>query len=158
MKVLAIDPGYDRLGVAVLEHSSRRETLLHSDCVFTNKQNDVHQRMSAAGEVVERLLATYQPDALAIETLFFNKNQKTALRVAETRGIVLYLACRNGCAVREFSPQEVKVATTGYGKSDKRAVADMVRRMVRGAPQQAFDDEYDAIAVGVTCLVHDRRG
>lgn len=100
------------------------------------------------------LLTTYSPDTLAIETLFFNNNQKTAIGVAQARGIIIYLAQVAGCKVYEFGPQEVKVAVTGYGKSDKHAVIDMVLRLIPDAPVKALDDEYDAIAVGITCLAH----
>lgn len=156
MRVLAIDPGYDRLGVAVLEQDSQRETLLHSDCVLTDKQADLTDRLHTAGEAVAALLATYEPNAVAIETLFFNKNQKTAIGVAQVRGICIYLAKQAGCSVHEYGPQEIKIAVTGYGKSDKAAVLDMVQRLISNAPQDALDDEYDAIAVGITALAHLR--
>ena len=71
--------------------------------------------------------------------------------------MLMYIAQANKCAVYEFSPQEIKVAITGYGKSDKQAVIDMVKRLVPNAPTNALDDEYDAIAVGVTCLAHHGR-
>ncbi|MAZ30063.1 crossover junction endodeoxyribonuclease RuvC [bacterium] len=156
MRVLAIDPGYDRFGVAVLEHGAERETLLHSGCVLTDKQANLPDRLQVVGEAVEELIATHQPDTLAIETLFFNKNQKTALGVAQVRGICIYLAKHAGCQVVELSPQEIKIAVTGYGKSDKRAVIDMVCRLLPDAPTDALDDEYDAIAVGITTLAHHR--
>ena len=68
----------------------------------------------------------------------------------------MFLARKHHCVVYEFGPSEIKVATTGYGKSDKAAVVQMVKRLVKGAPETALDDEYDAIAVGVTCLAHHR--
>jgi crossover junction endodeoxyribonuclease RuvC len=89
---------------------------------------------------------------MGIETLFFNKNVKTAIGVAQARGTLLYLAKQAGCTVYEFGPQEIKSAVTGYGKSDKQGVIDMIMRLVKNAPVKALDDEYDAIAVGVTCL------
>jgi Holliday junction resolvasome RuvABC endonuclease subunit len=70
--------------------------------------------------------------------------------------MIIFLAQKAGCTIYEFGPQEIKVAVTGYGKSDKTAVIDMVKRLVRGVPEGALDDEYDAIAVGVTCLAHYR--
>ena len=77
--------------------------------------------------------------------------------VAQARGILIYLAQVNGCTVYEFGPQEIKIAVTGYGKSDKNAIIDMVKRLVPEAPKAALDDEYDAIAVGITCLAHHGR-
>ncbi|MDC1205553.1 crossover junction endodeoxyribonuclease RuvC [Candidatus Pacebacteria bacterium] len=156
MKVLAIDPGYDRLGIAVLERQNGKEILLHSSCIETNKDADLNMRLYELGDAVEKLLIKYKPDCVGIETLFFNKNIKTAIGVAQARGIVVYLAQCAGCIVYEFGPQEIKIAVTGYGKSDKSAVIDMVKRLVMNTPEKALDDEYDAIAVGITTLAHHR--
>jgi len=156
MKVLAIDPGYDRIGIAVLTHSTEGEILHHSACLLTDKQQPFTDRLYSLGQQIEQLLLTYTPDTLAIETLFFNKNIKTAIGVAEARGAILYLAKKHGCVIYEFGPQEIKIATTGYGKSDKQAVIMMVKKLVKNVPQDALDDEYDAIAVGITCLAHYR--
>jgi len=156
MRVLSIDPGYDRLGVAVIEKREGKEHLLFSDCITTDKTMDISDRITALGDAVADILKKHKPDALAVETLFFNQNKTTALAVAQVRGIVMYLAHKASCTVYEYNPQEIKVAMTGYGKSDKKAVTDMVKKLVVNAPQKAFDDEYDAIAVGVTCLAHVR--
>ena len=152
MRVLAVDPGYDRLGVAVLEKQAGKEVLLHSTCVETSKTKTLSERLHHLGETLNSLLHEYRPDQLAIETLFFNKNVKTAVAVAQARGVILFLAEQAGCSIAEFGPQEIKVAVTGYGKSDKQAVIDMVKRLVSDAPTDALDDEYDAIAVGITAL------
>ena len=156
MKVLAIDPGYDRLGVAIMEKKDGKEILIHSECIETKKADTLTQRLLILGQRIEALIATYQPTAVGIETLFFNKNQKTAIGVAQARGIIIYLALKSNCAVFEFGPQEIKVAVTGYGGSDKTAVIAMVKRLVANVPNNALDDEYDAIAVGITCLAHHR--
>lgn len=156
MKIIAFDPGYDRLGVAVLEHHEGKERLLFSTCVLTNKTDPLPDRLLTIGHTVENLLSTHQPDALAIENLFFNKNIKTAFGVAQARGIIIYLAKHAGLRVYEFGPQEIKIAVTGYGASDKTAIYQMLKRLIVNTPQKAYDDEYDAIAVGITCLVHHR--
>lgn len=157
MKVIAVDPGYDRLGVAVLEIESGVEHLLYSGCIETSKELTLTERLLTLGDEFASLLAAHSPDSLAIETIFFNKNQKTAIGVAQARGILIYLAQTHNCAVYEFGPQEIKIAVTGYGKSDKTGVIDMVKRLVPAAPETALDDEYDAIAVGITCLAHHGR-
>lgn len=154
MKVLGIDPGYDRLGVAILEFENGREMVRYSDCILTDATLPLSERLFTLGEQFNTLLTTHQPDAIGIETLFFNKNQKTAIGVAQARGIILYLARSHGATIYEFGPQEVKVAVTGHGASDKKAVIDMVLRLATGVPERAHDDEYDAIAVGITCLAH----
>lgn len=152
MRVLAIDPGYDRLGVAVMEYVDGKEHLIFSTCVLTDKKSDLADRLFVVGSTVSELITTHQPDTVAIETLFFNKNIKTAIGVAQVRGIILYLAKKAGCTIYEFGPQEIKVAVTGYGNSDKDAIFSMVNRLVPNIPQNTLDDEYDAIAVGITCL------
>ena len=157
MRVIAVDPGYDRLGVAVLELENGKEKLIHSSCIETKKSDTLPDRIFVAGEEFTKLLNIHHPTALAIETIFFNSNQKTAIGVAGIRGMLIYLAKQKSCDVYEFNPQEIKVAITGYGKSDKTAVIDMVKRLVPLAPQKALDDEYDAIAIGVTCLAHHGR-
>ncbi|MFZ2253141.1 MAG: crossover junction endodeoxyribonuclease RuvC [Minisyncoccia bacterium] len=156
MKVLALDPGYDRLGVAILEKNGNEQTLLYSSCIETDRTLSIPDRLLHIGTGVASLLHKYSPEAVAIETIFFNKNIKTAIGVAEARGIIIFLARQAGCTLYEFGPQEIKVAITGYGKSDKLAVIAMVKRLVKNAPQEALDDEYDAIAVGITALAHHR--
>jgi len=156
MKVLGIDPGYDRLGIAVVEKENGQEKLLFSECILTDKNADLGARIHIAGQSFNKLLEVHKPDAVALETIFFNKNIKTAIGVAQMRGVLLFLAKEAGCVVSEYGPQEIKTAVTGYGKSDKKAVIDMVKRLVKGVPNSALDDEYDAIAVAVTCLAHYR--
>ena len=156
MRVLALDPGYDRLGVAVLEKNRDSQILTHSTCVETDRTLPLPDRLLHIGSAVSSLLTEYQPSVVAIETLFFNKNIKTAIGVAQARGIIIFLAKQAGCTLYEFGPQEIKVAVTGYGKSDKVAVIDMVKRLVKNAPMNALDDEYDAIAVGITAIAHHR--
>lgn len=155
MRVLAIDPGYDRLGIAVLEGDSSRPTLLMSDCV-TPAKGAASDRLTEISLSVEQVVHEYTPDTLAIETLFFSVNKKTALGVAEARGAVLSVAGRANIPVVEYSPQAVKIAVTGYGKSTKAAVAMMVPKLVALSPKKRLDDELDAIAVGITALASAR--
>jgi len=156
MRVLAIDPGYDRIGVAIMEKKDNVEKLIHSECILTDKKAELTKRLFDLGTQIEALIEFYKPDALAIETLFFNTNQKTGIGVAQARGIIIYLALQAHCVIYEYGPQEIKVAVTGYGKSDKKAVIDMVKRLIENVPETAHDDEYDAIAVGITYLAHYR--
>lgn len=141
--VLAIDPGYDRLGVAVFEG----EALLASEC-FTPKEKDFHERLCAIYKKVGEYIDTYSPNALAIETLFFTKNQKTAMRVAEARGVILLAAAEKSVPIFEYSPQEIKIAVTGVGNADKGAVMRMVPRLIKLPEGNRKDDEFDAIALG----------
>lgn len=158
MRFLGIDPGYDRLGLAIVERDSHnKEFVVFSECFETDKKLEVNERLFAVGTHLTNIFETYKPHALGIETLFFNKNQKTAMAVAGVRGIIIYLAQAFNCVVQEYHPQEIKVAITGYGKSDKTAVTNMVQRLVANCPVSAKDDEYDAIAIAVTGLAHTGR-
>ena len=156
MRVLACDPGYDRLGVAILEKENGKEHLIFSSCVTSDKNMTIADRLLAIGTTFSALIDTHKPTHIALETLFFSKNVKTAMHVAETRGLLLYIARSKGCTVIEYTPQEVKVAVTGYGKSDKTSVTAMVKRLVPSVRAGALDDEYDAIAVGITALASIR--
>lgn len=156
MRVLAIDPGYERLGIAVLEirrgEPRQKERLLYSSCIQTPKTLAHEKRLLAIADAVTETIAEWKPEALAIETLFLHTNHKTAMAVAETRGAVLVEAARAGLAVYEYTPLQIKIAVTGYGRSDKRQVAEMVKKLIALSPKKRLDDEYDAIAVGLTCL------
>jgi crossover junction endodeoxyribonuclease RuvC len=155
MKALGIDPGYDRLGVAIIEHTDR-ERVVYSTCIETDKHTPLPERLVQVGDALAAILTTHQPDVVGVETLFFNKNVKTAIGVAQARGIIVYLCHKHNCSLYELGPQEIKIALTGYGKSDKAAVIDMVKRLVADVPDGALDDEYDAIAAAVTALAHHR--
>ena len=158
MKVLSIDPGYDRMGVAILAHTKTGEKLLYSDCFMTQARDPFAKRLRAVGEEVIRLIEAYTPDVIALETLYFNANQKTALAVAEVRGVIHFIATVRDIPIDEYTPQQAKIAVTGYGKSDKRHVATMVERLIHPVKRIVYDDEYDAIAIGITCLSNRRQG
>lgn len=156
MKVIAIDPGFDRLGVAILEKEASEEKLLFSDCLLSNKKEKYEDRLKDLGERLETLIEEYKPEIFACEALFFAKNQKTAIDVAGARGMFLYIARKHSLPVYEYKPNQIKIAMTGYGSSDKNQVTDMVKRLVVIEKEKALDDEYDAIAVGLTCLATER--
>jgi len=151
-RVLAFDPGYERLGVAVVEKIKGKETLLYSDCVRTSAALAFPERLRILGEAAEDLVVLWKPEAVALEHIFFEKNAKTAIGVAGVRGMLAYLAATRRLPVFEYTPLEVKVAITGWGKSDKAGVGQMVKRLVNVPPKKRLDDELDAIAIGLTCL------
>lgn len=151
MRILAIDPGYDRLGVAVVEGNASRPTLVWSDCIQPEKGAH-EERLARVSEAVTAAIKEYAPDILAIETLFFNKNIKTAVGVAEARGAILSAAGSASLPVVEYSPQQVKSAVTGHGGADKGAVARMIPKLLILPKKKRLDDELDAIAIGITAL------
>ncbi len=152
-RVLGIDPGFDRLGLAILHGSGQKQELLHSECVTTSAKEAHETRLLKLGTRVREVIRKWQPESIAIEKLFFNQNTTSALKVAEARGTILFLAAEAGLSVYEYSPQDVKIAVTGYGKADKKSVWVMVSKLVQiKTKAKKLDDELDAIAVGITHL------
>lgn len=156
MRILGIDPGYHRCGYAVLEvvqGSAARWRLLASGSVVTDPAAGMAQRLSALSSELEMLLTLWQPQALAVEELYFAKNAKTALGVAQARGVILAACAGAGLSIAEYAPSTVKSQLTGSGKADKAQVAFMARRLTGSgsdAPDAgALDDELDAIAVAL---------
>ena len=156
MRVIGIDPGYDRLGVAVLEGTAHSQTLVYSTCLVTEKKLPLSKRYHQIGIELAHIIEKYAPERMGIETLFFNKNIKTALSVAEARGVILYVAECAQLSIHEYSPQAIKIAVTGHGASSKDQVSQMLTRLIKNIPTGMLDDEYDAIASGITCLVSER--
>ena len=152
MKVLAIDPGFGRCGVAVLEGSGSKAALLHSSCIETEAKSEFSQRMLFVANEVIRLIDKYSPDTIAIEEIYFTNNAKTAIHVAEIRGMLIYLAASHGIPLVEFNPLTIKIAITGYGRATKEQVIKMTEKLVTLPKKKMLDDEYDAIAVGLTAL------
>lgn len=150
MKVIGIDPGYERLGVSVVEKNNDKEKLLYSNCIKTPKNSDFNHRLEIISRNITELIEEFSPENLAIESLFFNKNQKTVMRVSEVKGAIINIALTNKLKVYEFTPLQIKVAVTGYGRSDKRQVISMVKNLIEIEKDIKTDDEFDAIAVAIT--------
>ncbi|MFA7315260.1 MAG: crossover junction endodeoxyribonuclease RuvC [Candidatus Paceibacterota bacterium] len=157
MKLLAIDPGFERVGVAVIERQPKqKDILVFSECFKTSAKIPFPERLTQIGTEVERIIQEYTPVALAIEKLYFTSNQKTVMGVSEARGVIIYSASRNGLDIFEYTPPQIKVAVTGYGKADKQMVMNMVPKLIQIEKQIRSDDELDAIAIGLTCLACER--
>ncbi len=153
MKILGIDPGYDRVGIAVIENN----ILLHSECFSTDSKEDFHIRLRDVGKRINKVISDFSPDVMAIESLFITKNQKTAMKVAEARGVISYEASLENIPIFEYSPPQIKVAITGHGGSDKSQIIKMIPLLLKIKAKKALDDEYDAIAVALTCQAHEGR-
>lgn len=155
-RVLGIDPGYERLGIAVVEKQNNKEIVVYSECFHTSKTSPFPERLFLIGEKIGAVIKEYAPEALAIETLMFNTNQKTAMLVAEARGVVLYESAKENMPIYEFTPLQIKIAVTGHGRSDKTQMTEMVKKLVKIDRDNAKDDEYDAIACALTCMASYR--
>lgn len=157
MTVLAIDPGFGRLGWAVLKKDNGQDILLGSDCVTTSNQTDFPTRLQTIAINLKTVLQLFPNITdVAVEKLYFAKNKTTALKVAEVRGVVLELAATEGFKVSEYSPAEVKAAVAGHGGATKSQVANMVGRLIKLEDRPRLDDELDAIAIGLTHLAVSR--
>jgi crossover junction endodeoxyribonuclease RuvC len=150
MIILGIDPGYDRIGIAVIEKSKSGNILLHSECFTTDSKSPFYERLVKIEGRISEILDQFEPDVLSIETLFISKNQKTGMRVAEARGVIAISAAKRGVAVFEYSPPEIKAAITSDGRSDKTQMIKMIPLLIKMKPGKRHDDEYDAIAAALT--------
>ena len=151
MKIISIDPGYERLGIAIIEkEKNKKEDLVFSECFKTSSKLPHDERLALIGDRIKEIIKKYKPEALATEKLFFSGNQKTALLVAEARGVILYAGSSSGLPIFEYTPNEVKIAITGYGRSEKGQMIEMVKKLIVVDSKKNSDDEFDAIAIGLT--------
>lgn len=146
--VLGIDPGFDRVGIAILLWG-QSPTLLFSTCIVTSKQDSKSARLTTIRNEVGNIIKTHTPDVVAIESLFFSTNKKTALGVAEARGVLREVTESYNVPMVSISPQETKMAVTGHGRSTKQDIMKMLPHIVHNTPKKALDDEYDAIAIAL---------
>ncbi len=150
MIILGIDPGTTRVGYAVIKKKdSYNLNLLTYGCLET-KSKEQKDRLREISDLISDLILKYHPEVLAIEKLFFTKNAKTALAVAEARGVIINSADSLNLNIREFTPLEVKVAVTGYGKAEKEQVKKMACRILKLEKMPKFDDTSDALAIALT--------
>jgi crossover junction endodeoxyribonuclease RuvC len=149
MRMLAIDPGYDRCGVAIIEND---QDVLYSHCIETSKKDTHPHRLASLYRELEKVVDKWNPESIALETLFFSVNKKSAIKVAEARGVALLLAGTRQLAVVELSPQEVKQSVTGVGNASKEQVQKMVGLILKIDISKKLDDEIDAIALGMAAL------
>jgi len=158
MIIIGIDPGYERLGIAVLEKKSLhdKEYLLFSECFKTSAKLEFTERLLQIGEEIQKIIKKYKIEILAIETLFLNTNQKTVMHVAEVRGVIIYEGMKAGLKIFEASPPQIKIATTGYGRANKEQIMKMVKMLVKVDKKIKSDDELDAMAIALTAFAHIR--
>ncbi len=157
MRILAIDPGFERIGIAVLEKENNgKHTLVYSACFKTSAKLPFHERLNLIGKEIQSVIKEYNPEILSIEKLYFTTNQKTVMGVSEARGVIIYIAASNSLKIFEYTPPQIKIAVTGYGKSTKEAVMSMVPKLIKLTHETKSDDELDAIAAGITCLACER--
>ena len=149
MRILGIDPGYAIVGFGVLEADRGQARLVRCGAINTPAGVPMPQRLLQIQQDMETLIATFQPDAMAIEELFFNTNVTTGIGVAQARGVILAAAAKLGVEIFEYTPSQVKQAVVGYGKAEKHQGMDMTKRILKlpGVPKP--DDAADAVAIAL---------
>jgi crossover junction endodeoxyribonuclease RuvC len=153
MIVLGIDPGYAITGFGLVEHQSNRLKSITFGTIATQAGMPFERRLLKIAQELDLLIATWRPDAVAVEELFFSRNTTTAIGTAQARGVAILSGARAGLPVYEYTPMQVKLAVTGYGKAQKQQVQQMVRVLLNLALPPKPDDAADALAVAI-CHAH----
>lgn len=156
MKVLGIDPGTGRTGWAVVAKEGGKEVLVECGCLEIKPLTPLPERLEMIFKCVQELIAKFSPDEGAVEDIFFEKNAKTAMSVAQARGVVLLALALAKIPTVGYSPVQVKSSLTGYGRADKKMVEKMVMMILKLKEKQKLDDTADAMAVALTHLAARR--
>lgn len=153
MIVLGIDPGYAIVGCGVVEYKNNHFRVLDYGAITTQAHTPFNERIEKIFDEAEELMVKYKPDAMAIEKLFFNTNQKTAIDVAQARGALVLAAQKNRIPIFEYTPLQVKQSVVGYGRAEKKQVQEMTRVMLNLEKIPKPDDAADALAMAI-CHCH----
>ncbi|MEE5991699.1 MAG: crossover junction endodeoxyribonuclease RuvC [Oscillospiraceae bacterium] len=157
MRILGIDPGYAIVGFGVVDYSGVKFIPIEYGAFLTQAHTSFVDRLCSIDEDMQEVLQRYQPDCLAIEKLYFKNNQKTAIDVAQARGILILEAAKQKIPIFEYTPLQVKQAVVGYGKAEKHQVMDMTRRILALKQIPKPDDAADALALAI-CHGHCCKG
>lgn len=149
MRILGIDPGYATIGFGMVESSGAQVRMVTYGAITTPAGLPLSRRLYQIGTDMEELIGKLRPDVISIEELFFNTNITTGIAVAHGRGVILYAAEKCGIPLYEYTPGQVKLAVTGYGKAEKRQVMDMTRRLLKLRAVPRPDDAADALALAI---------
>lgn len=149
MRILGIDPGTAICGYSVLDYIGNKFSLVTYGVVRTPAHTNLEDRLLTIFKDLETLIEKHNPDALAVEDLFFNTNAKTALSVGHARGVILLLGAQKGMTVSSYTPLQVKQSVVGYGRAEKKQVQEMVKVILNLSKIPTPDDAADAIAVAI---------
>jgi crossover junction endodeoxyribonuclease RuvC len=150
--ILGIDPGLATVGYGVLNEGKCTDYGI----INTLKEKQTAERLLDISLALESLIHKYKPEAIAIEELFFNTNHKTAIAVAQARGVILCTALRCGCKLYEYTPLQIKQGLTGYGRADKKQIQQMVATLLKLKSVPRPDDAADALAVALCHMQTNR--
>lgn len=149
MRILGIDPGLAIVGYSILDIEKNDNILVSSGSIQTNKNNTDAQRLFEIETDMQTIINNFKPDVASIEKLFYFKNQKTIIPVAEARGVILSVLQKNSIQIAEFTPIEVKQIITGYGRASKPEVAKIVEMSIKYNKLPKLDDTLDSIAIAL---------
>ena len=149
MKILGIDPGMAIVGYGLVEVENGMPVLLASGSIQTNKDLSDSKRLFEIFNDLSVIVEKYKPDCASVENLFFFKNQKTVIPVAEARGVILTVLEKYGIPAFSYTPMEVKQVLTGYGRAEKKEVEQMVKIALNTDSLPKLDDTVDAIAIAI---------
>jgi len=152
MKILGIDPGMAIVGYGLLEVQNDKLILLTSGSIQTNKELSDSKRLCEIFNDLSLIVEKYKPDCASVENLFFFKNQKTVIPVAEARGVILTVLEKYNIPTYSYTPMEVKQVLTGYGRAEKKEVEQMVKVALQTDTLPKLDDTVDAIAIAICHL------
>lgn len=158
MIIVGIDPGYATVGFGVVEFGGNRYRSLEHGSIVTKSGEDFQRRLEIIYDRLAELFERQKPHCISVEKLFFQNNQKTAIQVAEARGVILLSAQKAGLPVFEYTPLQVKSAITGYGKAEKYQVMEMTRRLLCLQEVPKPDDTADALAIAICHAQFSRVG
>lgn len=156
IRILGIDPGYAIVGFGVVDYDGRKFTPVEYGAVLTEAHTPFTKRLNDIHTDIEFIFEKFRPDCMAIEKLFFTTNQKTAIDVAQSRGVTVLSAAKRGVPVYEYTPLQVKSAVVGYGKAEKQQVMEMTKNLLGLACIPRPDDAADALAIAI-CHGHTVR-
>ena len=149
MRILGIDPGYATIGFGLIEAERAQVRMVTYGAITTPAELPLSKRLYQIGTDMEELIFQVKPDEIAIEELFFNTNITTGIAVAHGRGVLLYAAEKCGVPLHEYTPSQVKLAVTGYGKAEKRQMMEMTKRLLKLKAVPRPDDAADALALAI---------
>ena len=154
MVILGIDPGTATTGYGVIESDGRSLTMIEFGCIKTAKTKSLPERLEEIYHDLTKLIKKHKPAVMAVESVFFYNNVKTAIVVAEARGVVLLCGRQNKIVIREFTPLQVKNSLTNYGKAEKKQVQFMVKTLLNLKSIPKPDDAADALALAICGANH----
>lgn len=156
MIIIGIDPGYAIVGIGVVEYKGNKFRTLEYNAITTPAGMPTVERLKKIYQEMTMYIEKYNPDAVAIEELFFNSNQKTAINVAQARGVLLVAVANKNIPICEYTPLQVKQSVTGYGRADKQQIQQMVKMMLGLNAIPKPDDAADALAIAI-CHAHSNK-